>query len=54
MQNVYLNAQNRSLHLIYTSGRPGSRYRNINLKFGLQFSQNKPTFPLDLRAEALG
>ena len=30
------------------------RYLYINLKFGLQFSPNKPTFPLDLRAEALG
>ena len=30
------------------------RYLYINLKFGLQFSPNKPTFPLDLPAEALG
>ena len=30
------------------------RYLYINLKFGLQFSPNKLTFPLDLRAEALG
>ena len=29
-------------------------YLYINLKFGLQFSTNKPTFPLDLPAEALG
>ena len=34
-------------------GRP-KRHLNINLKFGLQFFPNKPTFPLDLRAEALG
>ena len=30
------------------------RHLNINLKFGLQFFPNKPTFPLDLPAEALG
>ena len=30
------------------------RHLNINLKFGLHFSPNKLTFPLDLPAEALG
>ena len=30
------------------------RHLHINLKFGLQFSPNKLTFPLDLPAEALG
>ena len=30
------------------------RYLYINLKFGLQFYPNKPTFPLELPAEALG
>ena len=29
-------------------------YLYINLKFGLQFFPNKPTFSLDLPAEALG
>ena len=37
-------------------GIPDVPKRNlyINLKFGLQFFPNKPTYPLDLRAEALG
>ena len=30
------------------------RYLYIKLKFGLQFSPNISTFPLDLPAEALG
>ena len=34
-------------------GRP-KRYLYINLKFGLQFSPSKLTFPLELPAEALG
>ena len=53
---VSLRLKTNVSNIAVGDGFPDVPKRNlyINLKFGLQFSPNKPTFPLDLPAEALG